>query len=65
MVDRWEGEPESANLEDVGIPKTLFEELRSALKNSQKLLPLNARTFKDWNVGLLERFEPREVGPIE
>lgn len=56
------GEPESANVEDVALPKILFEELGLALRNSQKLLPLNARTFKHWNVGLLERFEPQEVG---
>ncbi|KAH7123914.1 ubiquitin-conjugating enzyme E2-binding protein [Dendryphion nanum] len=60
------GEPESATVEDVAFPKTLFEELGRALKDSQRFLPLDARQFKGWDVGLLERFKVVEVnGPSE
>ncbi|KAF2869368.1 ubiquitin-conjugating enzyme E2-binding protein [Massariosphaeria phaeospora] len=51
------GEPESASIEDVPFPPSLFEELKRALSDSQTLLPSTARKFQGWNVGLLERFD--------
>ncbi|KAH7087204.1 HECT-like ubiquitin-conjugating enzyme-binding-domain-containing protein [Paraphoma chrysanthemicola] len=51
------GEPESASMEDVEFPEGLFEELRHALVDSQKVLPPTARKFQGWEVGLLQRFD--------
>jgi hypothetical protein len=51
------GEVESATIEDVAFPETLFAELKGALEESQMLLPGNARMFQGWRVGLLERFD--------
>jgi hypothetical protein len=55
------GEPESASIEDVEFPEELFLELRKALHESQKVLPPTARNFQGWEVGLLERFDGRDL----
>jgi len=55
------GEPESASVEDVEFPEELFLELRNALHESQKVLPPTARSFQGWEVGLLERFDGRDL----
>lgn len=51
------GEPESANIEDVEFPEELFEELKTVLERSQRVLPPTARKFQGWEVGLLQRFD--------
>lgn len=55
------GEVESASIEEVAFPKELYEELQRALEASQKILPVNARKFQGWEVGLLERFDVGEI----
>jgi hypothetical protein len=55
------GEPESASIEDVEFPEELFHELSSVLEASQKVLPPTARKFQGWEVGLLERFDGRDL----
>jgi hypothetical protein len=55
------GEPESASIEDVEFPEELFHELSNALAASQKVLPPTARKFQGWQVGLLERFDGRDL----
>jgi hypothetical protein len=55
------GEPESASIEDVEFPEELFFELRDVLHKSQRLLPPTARKFQGWEVGLLERFDGRDL----
>lgn len=57
------GEPESASIEDVEFPEELFRELDDVLTRSQSLLPPTARKFQGWQVGLLERFDLRDVAP--
>lgn len=55
------GEPESASIEDVEFPEELFQELRSILEDNQRVLPPTARKFQGWEVGLLERFDVRDL----
>jgi hypothetical protein len=55
------GEPESASIEDVEFPEELFQELSSVLEASQKVLPPTARKFQGWEVGLLHRFDGRDL----
>lgn len=50
------GEVESASVEDVEFPEGLFEEVGRALWESKTVLPVGARQFQGWDVGLLERF---------
>ncbi|KAF2277527.1 uncharacterized protein EI97DRAFT_296624 [Westerdykella ornata] len=54
------GEAEPASVEEVSFPQELFDELHSALEESQQLLPVSARRFQGWDVGLLERFDVGE-----
>lgn len=54
------GEPESTTIEDVEFPTELYEELEKSLDESQDVLPATARKFKEWDVGLLERFDVGE-----
>ena len=35
------------------------------MENSKQLLPAVARKFQDWNVGILERFDARDMGLAE
>jgi hypothetical protein len=55
------GEPESASIEDVEFPEELFQKLRSVLEDNQRVLPPTARKFQGWEVGLLERFDVRDL----
>lgn len=56
------GDTESASIEDVEFSADLFEELDSALRLSQRVLPPTAKKWGEWTVGLLERFDSAEVG---
>ncbi|KAF2132633.1 hypothetical protein P153DRAFT_283337, partial [Dothidotthia symphoricarpi CBS 119687] len=50
------GEVESASVEDVEFPGSLFGEVERVLGESRDVLPVGAREFQGWDVGLLERF---------
>lgn len=47
----------SFTMEELELPLHTFEEISGVLKDSNGILPLSARMFRDWNVGLLRRFE--------
>lgn len=51
------GEVERADEEEVEFPGGLYEVLEGALVDSQKVVPVSARRFQGWDVGLLERFD--------
>lgn len=55
------GDREEVGVEEVEMPKPLYEDLERALEGSGKLLPANARVFQGWRVGLLGRFDVGEV----
>ncbi|KAH7399237.1 ubiquitin-conjugating enzyme E2-binding protein [Pyrenochaeta sp. MPI-SDFR-AT-0127] len=59
------GDPESTTIEDVYFTEHLFEELISALEESQGLLPPTARQFQGWDVGLLERFDVSDIARLD
>lgn len=42
----------------------MYRSLVEALGKSRLLLPAAARRFQDWDVGILERFDARDVGLI-
>jgi hypothetical protein len=54
------GEPEKADVDEVAFPIGLFEELERVLRESQYILPVGAREFQGWEVGLVERFDIEE-----
>ncbi|KAE9976535.1 hypothetical protein EG328_002568 [Venturia inaequalis] len=52
----------STSHEHLLFPPGLYKSLVESLETSQLLLPAAARKFQDWNVGILERFDARDVG---
>jgi hypothetical protein len=58
------GEPEKVDEEEVVFPMGLFEELGRVLSVSQNILPVGARKFQGWEVGLLERFDIGDVKKV-
>lgn len=44
-------------VEEVYLPGEAIEEMRVELQRSSLYLPNSGRKFREWNVGLLERFE--------
>jgi hypothetical protein len=56
------GEREEVGVEDVVFPAGLYRELERGLEEGKNVLPVNARVFQGWHVGLLERFDVDEGG---
>ncbi|KAL8735873.1 MAG: hypothetical protein Q9181_002651 [Wetmoreana brouardii] len=48
-------EQQNLKADDVPLPGVVYVSLRSILRNSTQLLPVLARRFQGWDVGLLER----------
>jgi hypothetical protein len=61
LVDDVSGRLKSdgAGVEDLYIPSTALEMLRSALDSSNNRLPTKAQALQTWQVGLLQRFNPK------
>ncbi|OJD29851.1 ubiquitin-conjugating enzyme e2c-binding protein [Diplodia corticola] len=52
---------QSLSTEELSLPPPAFDALKEGLHESGAWLPASARTFREWNVGLLERFAEDEV----
>ena len=50
---------DNVGVEDLDLPKDAVEELMGDLRLSASLLPPSARKFREWDVGLLERWEDK------
>ena len=48
-------EREGSKAYEIQLPSSAFKILQSALDTSNRLLPVSARQFQAWRVGLLER----------
>lgn len=46
----------SSDVQDVSLPASVIETVHIALEFSNTLLPLGERNFKEWKVGLIERW---------
>ncbi|KIM98809.1 hypothetical protein OIDMADRAFT_19858 [Oidiodendron maius Zn] len=63
IFHRSPSETESAKLldtegvEEVSLPEETIREIARVLKKSGEELPPNGRVFREWEVGMLERFE--------
>ncbi|KAH8694069.1 ubiquitin-conjugating enzyme E2-binding protein [Talaromyces proteolyticus] len=45
------------SLEELYLPATIYDEFLDSLKRSNGILPGSARTFREWNVAFLRRYE--------
>ncbi|OQE18964.1 hypothetical protein PENFLA_c020G02284 [Penicillium flavigenum] len=50
------GHPSPLSVEELELPSMIFEAMSQALTKSNQMLPLSARRFNEWQVGLLSRF---------
>lgn len=48
---------DDANFEQLALPEEAILQLESSLEESAQLLPPSMRKFKEWGMGLLERYE--------
>jgi hypothetical protein len=51
------GNPSPLSVEELELPSMIFEALSTALQSSNTMLPLSARRFGEWDVGVLSRFK--------
>lgn len=47
----------NSDVQDIGLPVAAIDTARAALESSSTLLPVHERVFRDWSVGLLERWD--------
>lgn len=52
----------SNTLEELALPKTELASLRNILNETKTILPASARTFQEWQVGLIDRHEAKPSG---
>jgi hypothetical protein len=59
LVSREEADSsvESESAEELLLPTEVIDEIKACLQESALVLPPSARKFKEWDVGLLERYE--------
>ena len=54
----------NSTLEELALPEEELVELKKTLKDSAQVLPQSARTFQEWQVGLLDRYEENPSGQM-
>jgi hypothetical protein len=52
-------------LEELILPQSILDEFSTSLIASTKILPESARSFKEWSVGLLGRYERNPISGME
>ncbi|PGH09669.1 hypothetical protein AJ79_05635 [Helicocarpus griseus UAMH5409] len=57
MLNPPQGAPSPAALEDLGLPANIYDSMKRQLEESSHILPVSARQFREWRVGLFSRFE--------
>lgn len=51
------GKPSSLSLEELELPSDIYKSVYQTLGERNAMLPVSARRFREWKVGILERFE--------
>ena len=57
MLNPESGKASSLSLEELELPPNIFVAVRQALEDSNGMLLMSARTFREWRVGILDRYE--------
>lgn len=55
------GKVSPLSVEELELPSSILQSLSFSLKKSNKMLPLSARRFSEWHVGLLSRFSRQQT----
>ncbi|KAA8645885.1 HECT-type E3 ubiquitin transferase [Aspergillus tanneri] len=56
MLNPESGKASSLSLEELRLPANVFSAVLTALEGSNEMLPLSARRFREWRVGVMHRF---------
>lgn len=54
----------TTDVQDVNLPVTVIANAVEALESSNLYLPEKERTFKEWRVGLLRRWDASSEAPV-
>jgi hypothetical protein len=57
------GKVSPLSVEELELPSSILQSLSSSLEKSNNMLPLSARRFSEWHVGLLSRFSREQTAP--
>ncbi|KAG5296645.1 DUF2351 superfamily domain-containing protein [Histoplasma ohiense] len=57
MLNPAQGVPSPAALEEVSLPPNIYDGVKQTLERTSEALPISARQFREWRVGLFSRFE--------
>ncbi|CAI7678767.1 unnamed protein product [Penicillium pancosmium] len=55
------GKVSPLSVEELELPSSILQSLSSSLEKSNNMLPLSARRFNEWHVGLLSRFSREQT----
>ncbi|GAD97226.1 hypothetical protein NFIA_069180 [Paecilomyces variotii No. 5] len=61
ILEPEQGKPASMSLEELYLPTSIYEDVYSALSQSNKMLPASARNFREWRVGFLNRLDRKHT----
>lgn len=57
LLGSEQGKVTPLSVEELEVPQKIFEAVSSTLLQRNMMLPVSARWFREWRVGLLHRFE--------
>lgn len=57
LLGAEQGKATPLSVEELELPERMFAAVSRALVERSSMLPLSARRFREWRVGLLHRFE--------
>lgn len=55
------GKVSPLSVEELELPSSILQSLSSSLEKSNNMLPVSARRFNEWHVGLLSRFSREQT----
>lgn len=56
LLNPEHGKATPLSVEELELPSMVFQAVSDALRGSNQMLPVSARRFNEWQVGLLSRF---------
>lgn len=57
LLNPGPGKASSLSVEELELPSKMYHAVSNTLMDRTSLLPQSAREFREWKVGLLDRFE--------
>lgn len=61
LLNPESGKAAPTSLEELPLPKEVYEVVKRGLEASNLVFPLSAREFKEWKTGLLDVYEEEKT----